>query len=206
MEQYRSTPAAASRTSVAAPARPTGVGLTGTVLAAPRRAPRPDPHAGQRLRPRCLRRDVGAGDVRPLPDLGSAQMVPWRRLFTNPALVAMYGPITSLGIDSIATFKSVLLGGVFLCAARLHRRPAPHAYRGGGRASRAARGRRRRSPRGLGRRPCCSDVLAVLAHRCSHRRLAVGVGLDRRRLDRPRRRLARSWACRGSASRRSPRS
>ncbi len=33
---------------------------------------------------------------------------------SNPALVAMYGPISSLGIDSIATFKSVLLGGVFL--------------------------------------------------------------------------------------------
>ena len=47
------------------------------------------------------------------PDLGAAQasMAP---TLSNPALVAMYGPISSLGIDSIATFKSVLLGGVFL--------------------------------------------------------------------------------------------
>lgn len=47
------------------------------------------------------------------PDLKSAQasMAP---TLANPALVAMYGPISSLGIDSIATFKSVLLGGVFL--------------------------------------------------------------------------------------------
>jgi ABC-2 type transport system permease protein len=47
------------------------------------------------------------------PDLRSAQasMAP---TLANPALVAMYGPISSLGIDSIATFKSVLLGAVFL--------------------------------------------------------------------------------------------
>jgi ABC-2 type transport system permease protein len=47
------------------------------------------------------------------PDLAAAQqsMAP---TLANPALVAMYGPISSLGIDSIATFKSVLLGGVFL--------------------------------------------------------------------------------------------
>jgi len=47
------------------------------------------------------------------PDLGSAQasMAP---TLSNPALLAMYGPISSLGIDSIATFKSVLLGAVFL--------------------------------------------------------------------------------------------
>ncbi len=47
------------------------------------------------------------------PDLGAAQasMAP---TLSNPALVAMYGPISSLGIDSIATFKSVLLGAVFL--------------------------------------------------------------------------------------------
>lgn len=47
------------------------------------------------------------------PDLRAAQasMAP---TLANPALVAMYGPISSLGIDSIATFKSVLLGGVFL--------------------------------------------------------------------------------------------
>jgi ABC-2 type transport system permease protein len=47
------------------------------------------------------------------PDLETAQasMAP---TLANPALVAMYGPISSLGIDSIATFKSVLLGAVFL--------------------------------------------------------------------------------------------
>ncbi|GAA2743578.1 ABC transporter membrane-spanning protein [Terrabacter aerolatus] len=47
------------------------------------------------------------------PDLRTPQasMAP---TLSNPALVAMYGPISSLGIDSIATFKSVLLGGVFL--------------------------------------------------------------------------------------------
>lgn len=47
------------------------------------------------------------------PDLKTAQasMAP---TLANPALVAMYGPISSLGIDSIATFKSVLLGAVFL--------------------------------------------------------------------------------------------
>ncbi|GAA2493271.1 polyketide antibiotic transporter [Terrabacter carboxydivorans] len=47
------------------------------------------------------------------PDLRTAQesMAP---TLANPALVAMYGPISSLGIDSIATFKSVLLGAVFL--------------------------------------------------------------------------------------------
>ena len=33
----------------------------------------------------------------------------------NPALVAMYGPISSLTLDAFATFKSVLLGAVFLC-------------------------------------------------------------------------------------------
>jgi ABC-2 type transport system permease protein len=33
----------------------------------------------------------------------------------NPALVAMYGPVASLTLDSFATFKSVLLGAVFLC-------------------------------------------------------------------------------------------
>ena len=33
----------------------------------------------------------------------------------NPALVAMYGPVSSLTLDAFATFKSVLLGAVFLC-------------------------------------------------------------------------------------------
>jgi len=47
------------------------------------------------------------------PDLESAQQGMASTL-ANPALVAMYGPISSLSIDSIATLKSVLLGGVFL--------------------------------------------------------------------------------------------
>ncbi|WP_020144724.1 ABC transporter permease [Terracoccus sp. 273MFTsu3.1] len=47
------------------------------------------------------------------PDLKSAQQGMASTL-ANPALVAMYGPISSLSIDSIATLKSVLLGGVFL--------------------------------------------------------------------------------------------
>ena len=47
------------------------------------------------------------------PDLAAAQESMASTL-ANPALVAMYGPISSLGIDSIATFKSVLLGAVFL--------------------------------------------------------------------------------------------
>ena len=47
------------------------------------------------------------------PDLKTAQ-ASMASTLANPALVAMYGPISSLGIDSIATFKSVLLGAVFL--------------------------------------------------------------------------------------------
>jgi len=47
------------------------------------------------------------------PDLKAAQ-ASMASTLANPALVAMYGPISSLGIDSIATLKSVLLGGVFL--------------------------------------------------------------------------------------------
>lgn len=101
-------------TSVAAPARPTGVGLTGTAsllrLAARRdRILVPVSALG-------LAAFVGMSAQATFalfPDLGSAQesMAP---TLANPALVAMYGPISSLGIDSIATFKSVLLGGVFL--------------------------------------------------------------------------------------------
>lgn len=36
-------------------------------------------------------------------------------IVTNPALVAMYGPLTSPTIDSFSVFKTILLGGVFLC-------------------------------------------------------------------------------------------
>lgn len=48
------------------------------------------------------------------PDLGSAAAALGGAL-QNPALVAMYGPISSLTLDAFATFKSVLLGAVFLC-------------------------------------------------------------------------------------------
>ena len=36
-------------------------------------------------------------------------------LINNPATVALYGPATSLSLDSFAVYKTILLGGVFLC-------------------------------------------------------------------------------------------
>jgi len=36
-------------------------------------------------------------------------------IFKNPALVAMYGPLTSMTLDAFAVFKTILLGAVFLC-------------------------------------------------------------------------------------------
>lgn len=36
-------------------------------------------------------------------------------IITNPALVAMYGPLTSPTLDAFAVFKTILLGAVFLC-------------------------------------------------------------------------------------------
>lgn len=101
-------------TSVAAPARPTGVGLTGTASLL-RLAARRDrilvPVSALGLAAFVAMSAQATFAL--FPDLGSAQesMAP---TLANPALVAMYGPISSLGIDSIATFKSVLLGGVFL--------------------------------------------------------------------------------------------
>ena len=38
-----------------------------------------------------------------------------RETLDNPALVALYGPVASATIDALATFKTVLMGGVFLC-------------------------------------------------------------------------------------------
>jgi ABC-2 type transport system permease protein len=38
-----------------------------------------------------------------------------RETLDNPALLAVYGPVASASIDSLATFKTVLMGGVFLC-------------------------------------------------------------------------------------------
>ncbi|WP_374968463.1 ABC transporter permease [Terrabacter sp. BE26] len=36
-------------------------------------------------------------------------------LLRNPATLALYGPATSLTLDSFAVYKTILLGGVFLC-------------------------------------------------------------------------------------------
>jgi ABC-2 type transport system permease protein len=48
------------------------------------------------------------------PSLTSALEI-IRPLVANPASVALYGPMTSLTLDSFAVFKTVLLGGVFVC-------------------------------------------------------------------------------------------
>ena len=109
-------------TSVTAPARPpartpapsTSVGLTGTTSLL-RLAARRDrvlvPVSAFGLAAFVALSAQATFEL--FPDLKTAQasMAP---TLSNPALVAMYGPISSLGIDSIATFKSVLLGAVFL--------------------------------------------------------------------------------------------
>ncbi|MER7073771.1 polyketide antibiotic transporter [Terrabacter sp. NPDC000476] len=96
------------------PTRPAGLGLTGTVSLL-RLAARRD----RVLVPASA---IGLAGFVALsaqatfalfPDLRQAQ-ASMASTLANPALVAMYGPISSLGLDSIATFKSVLLGGVFL--------------------------------------------------------------------------------------------
>ncbi|TQM63970.1 ABC transporter permease [Humibacillus xanthopallidus] len=51
-------------------------------------------------------------DLYPDPSLASPAL---RETLDNPALVAIYGPVASLTVDALATFKTVLLGGVFLC-------------------------------------------------------------------------------------------
>ncbi len=48
------------------------------------------------------------------PTLSSALEI-FRPIIDNPATVALYGPVTSLDLDSFAVFKTVLLGGVFVC-------------------------------------------------------------------------------------------
>jgi ABC-2 type transport system permease protein len=48
------------------------------------------------------------------PDAGAA-LGPMGDIFRNPALVALYGPLTSMTLDSFAVFKTILLGAVFLC-------------------------------------------------------------------------------------------
>ena len=48
------------------------------------------------------------------PDPTTA-LAPLRTLLANPALTAIYGPIASESLDSLATFKTILLGAVFLC-------------------------------------------------------------------------------------------
>jgi ABC-2 type transport system permease protein len=48
------------------------------------------------------------------PDTATA-MGAMGSIITNPALVAMYGPLTSPTLDAFAVFKTILLGAVFLC-------------------------------------------------------------------------------------------
>ncbi|NUR17121.1 MAG: polyketide antibiotic transporter [Dermatophilaceae bacterium] len=48
------------------------------------------------------------------PTLSSALDI-IRPVLSNPASVALYGPMSSLTLDSFAVFKTVLLGGVFVC-------------------------------------------------------------------------------------------
>ena len=101
-------------TALAVPARQAGVGLTGTTsllrLAARRdRVLVPVSAFGLAAFVALSAKATFAL----FPDLASAQQGMASTL-ANPALVAMYGPISSLSIDSIATLKSVLLGGVFL--------------------------------------------------------------------------------------------
>ncbi|CAN7463371.1 polyketide antibiotic transporter [Terrabacter sp. LjRoot27] len=101
-------------TTLAAPARSVGVGLTGTTSLL-RLAARRDrvlvPVSAFGLAAFVALSAQATFAL--FPDLRAAQQSMASTL-ANPALVAMYGPISSLGIDSIATFKSVLLGGVFL--------------------------------------------------------------------------------------------
>ena len=111
----------------------------------------------------------------------------------NPALVAMYGPISSLGIDSIATLKSVLLGGVFLAllayvVVRRHTRTEEEA----GRLELLGAGV-------VGRRAALTAAVllgtaAVLLTVVLTVVWSIAVGLDRRRLGRPRCLLARHGA------------
>ena len=101
-----------------------------------------------------------------------------RTALANPALVAMYGPISSLTIDAFATFKTVLLGAVFLSllayvVVRRHTRTEEEAGRlellGAGVVGRRA--------------PLAAAVLlataAVVATALLTTAAAVGVGLDR---------------------------
>lgn len=45
----------------------------------------------------------------------TAALAPLRALVANPSLRALYGPIASESLDSLATFKTILIGAVFLC-------------------------------------------------------------------------------------------
>jgi ABC-2 type transport system permease protein len=101
-------------TTLVAPARSVGVGLTGTTSLL-RLAARRDrvlvPVSAFGLAAFVALSAQATFAL--FPDLKSA-LASMASTLANPALVAMYGPISSLGIDSIATLKSVLLGGVFL--------------------------------------------------------------------------------------------
>ncbi|KRB43448.1 ABC transporter permease [Terrabacter sp. Root181] len=101
-------------TTLVAPARPVSIGLTGTTSLL-RLAARRDrvlvPVSAFGLAAFVALSAQATFAL--FPDLKSA-LASMASTLANPALVAMYGPISSLGIDSIATLKSVLLGGVFL--------------------------------------------------------------------------------------------
>ncbi|MFC7594518.1 ABC transporter permease [Terrabacter sp. GCM10028922] len=101
-----------------------------------------------------------------------------RTALENPALVALYGPISSLTLDAFATFKTVLMGAVFLSllayvVVRRHTRTEEEEGRlellGAGVVGRRA--------------PLAAAVLlatgAVLATALLTTAAAVGVGLDR---------------------------
>lgn len=98
------------------------------------------------------------------PDVAAA-MAPLRAVLANPALTALYGPITSESLDSFATFKTLLMGAVFLCflayvVVRRHTRTEEEEGRlellGAG-----AIGRRAPSPP-----PCCSARRPCSSPRC----------------------------------------
>lgn len=98
-----------------APVRPRASGLTGTatlVRLAVRRH--------RLLVPVSVLALVGvvAGSARATfalyPDASQA-VGAFRSTLDNPAIVAVYGPVSSLTLDTLATFKTVLLGAAFLC-------------------------------------------------------------------------------------------
>lgn len=111
------------------------------------------------------------------PDSASA-LGAMRSVVDNPAIVALYGPFTSLTLDAFATFKTILMGAVFLCllayiVVRRHTRTEEES----GRLELLGAG-------AIGRRaPLAAAVLlatiAVLLTALATAAVAIGVGLDR---------------------------